>query len=251
MSHNIKYTPERIKEISKCMDDPIYFINTYVYIPHPKHGKIKFKLYDFQYEYIKHIENHKFTIGWWSRQTGKTLTTLPYILWNVIFNSNKNAFIMAASLPQSKEMIFILQFMLNNLPDWLKPNIDKSNWNKTSLAFENGSFIHALTNFIQIRGRTVDLIYFDEFAYYVNKGNFEDVFPALAINSKVIIASTGKKDSQFNKLYFYVLDNRSSPFSLFSVSWNQVPGRDSTFKTSMINLIGEHQWNDEYEVGIR
>ena len=37
----------------KCVQDPSYFINQYCTIQHPQRGKIKFKLYPFQYDVLK------------------------------------------------------------------------------------------------------------------------------------------------------------------------------------------------------
>ena len=38
------------KEYQKCVVDPIHFMKKYCVIQHPKEGKIKFNLYDFQEE---------------------------------------------------------------------------------------------------------------------------------------------------------------------------------------------------------
>ena len=37
----------------KCVQDPSYFINQYCTIQHPQRGKIKFKLYPFQFDVLK------------------------------------------------------------------------------------------------------------------------------------------------------------------------------------------------------
>ena len=50
------------QQFLECMDNPEYFMRKYCVIQHPKKGKIKFDLYDFQektlYEFIDNQELH-------------------------------------------------------------------------------------------------------------------------------------------------------------------------------------------------
>lgn len=66
-----EYTPDLIQELAKCIDDPIYCIKTYFYIQHPKHGRVIFKLYDYQEELIRCVHNNRDVIVLASRQMGK------------------------------------------------------------------------------------------------------------------------------------------------------------------------------------
>ena len=40
----IEYTKHMIEEMQRCVVDPVYFIKNYVYIKHPKRGKIIFNI---------------------------------------------------------------------------------------------------------------------------------------------------------------------------------------------------------------
>jgi hypothetical protein len=42
----MQYTTEQVKELMKCRDDPIYFIENYCYIVSLDRGLILFSLYD-------------------------------------------------------------------------------------------------------------------------------------------------------------------------------------------------------------
>lgn len=66
-----EYTPEQLRELVKCKNDPIYFIENYVYIRHPKRGKIKFSLYDYQRDMVNRYKDNRFCITLSARQTGK------------------------------------------------------------------------------------------------------------------------------------------------------------------------------------
>ena len=66
-----RYENERIRELAKCMIDPIYFIEKYVMIQHPLEGRVPFKPYDFQIEMLKSFHEHRNVIALTSRQMGK------------------------------------------------------------------------------------------------------------------------------------------------------------------------------------
>lgn len=73
---NSKYqiTPYMLEEMRKCIDDPIYFAETYFKIVHVDDGLIPFKLYEYQKEAIKLAsENRKFVMNA-SRQCGKCVS---------------------------------------------------------------------------------------------------------------------------------------------------------------------------------
>lgn len=73
---NSKYqiTPYMLEEMRKCIEDPIYFAETYFKIVHVDDGLIPFKLYEYQKEAIKLAsENRKFVMNA-SRQCGKCVS---------------------------------------------------------------------------------------------------------------------------------------------------------------------------------
>lgn len=69
----IKWTPELIRELKRCKDDIIYFIENYCKIVTLDKGLVLFKLYDYQKELLRLYQNHKFVISMQSRQSGKCL----------------------------------------------------------------------------------------------------------------------------------------------------------------------------------
>ena len=48
----VEWTEEQIEEYTRCMKDPMYFIETYIRIVSLDEGIIPFKLYDFQKEMV-------------------------------------------------------------------------------------------------------------------------------------------------------------------------------------------------------
>lgn len=63
--------PWQLKELKKCVKDPLYFIKNYVYINTKDKGMQLFGLYDFQEELIGKFDDHRFNIIKFPRQCGK------------------------------------------------------------------------------------------------------------------------------------------------------------------------------------
>jgi len=65
------YSALQVKELMRCMQDPIYFIETYCKIVSLDAGLISFKLYDCQKEKVDIILNNRKVILMEGRQQGK------------------------------------------------------------------------------------------------------------------------------------------------------------------------------------
>lgn len=68
-----EFTPEQILELQRCVEDPVYFIQTYCRIQHPVKGAIPFELFDYQIDMIRAFHEHKDVVVLSARQTGKAL----------------------------------------------------------------------------------------------------------------------------------------------------------------------------------
>lgn len=76
------YSKETYLELAKCTQDPIYFIENYIRIQHPKKGSVPLKLFDFQKELVMAYHNHENVICLLSRQMGKSITNQTLISKN-------------------------------------------------------------------------------------------------------------------------------------------------------------------------
>ena len=80
----MEYTPEMVEEYMKCKNDVMYFINHYYYIVDLDKGLTQIDLWDFQYDFIDHINDNRFSIVLASRQVGKSIITIGLILMKII-----------------------------------------------------------------------------------------------------------------------------------------------------------------------
>lgn len=68
------YSPEQMKEIKRCKNDIFYFLMNYAKIVTLDQGEIKFKLFQYQKNMIKMMDENRFSIHLLPRQMGKCYT---------------------------------------------------------------------------------------------------------------------------------------------------------------------------------
>jgi hypothetical protein len=130
-----------IDEYIKCMEDPVYFAKTYMKIIVLGKGLQPFDLYPFQEEMIRTFIDGRFVICKIPRQSGKSITTIAFLLHTILFNESRNVAILAHKASAANGLLGRLKLAYENLPAWLQSGIIE--WNKTSIELENGSKIAA------------------------------------------------------------------------------------------------------------
>lgn len=231
---NIEWTPELIKEYMKCEKDPIYFIETYMKIISDD-GLVGFKLYPYQKKMIRSFAENRFNIVTTARQAGKSTTTCGFILWFIIFNSEKTVALLANKGDTAREILGKVHFGYQHLPKWLQQGVEK--WNEGSMELENNSrVIASATSADAIRGYSIDLLFIDEAAHIDNwQEFFTSVFPTISSrkSSKVVLVSTPNGLNHFYKTWALALEGKNG-YTPIKVDWREVPGRDEEWKQKML-----------------
>ena len=244
------YTEDQVREIAKCMEDPIHFIKTYTRIVNIDEGLVPFNMYPFQDKMVKTFHENRFSICKLPRQSGKSTTIIAYLLHQVIFNDNINVAILANKSSTARDLLGRLQLAYENLPKWLQQGV--LNWNKGSLELENGSkILAAATSSSAIRGGSFNIIFLDEFAFIPNNISeqfFSSVYPTISSgkSSKVMIVSTPHGMNMFYKMWTDAV-NKKNTFKPIEVHWSEVPGRDDKWKEQTIKNTSEAQFQTEFE----
>jgi len=245
-----EWTQEEVAEYTKCMKDPLYFIQSYIKIVSLDEGLVPFKLYDFQKEMIGTFHNNRFTICKLPRQSGKSTTIIAYLLHFVLFNPTVNVAILANKAATARDLLGRLQLAYENLPKWLQQGV--MTWNKGSLELENGSKILASsTSASAVRGGSYNIIFLDEFAYVpsnVAEQFFSSVYPTISSGkkTKVMIVSTPHGMNMFYKLWTDA-ENQRNTYIPIEVHWSEIPGRDEEWKEETIKNTSVSQFNTEFE----
>jgi hypothetical protein len=246
----LSYTEEQAIEIAKCIDDPVYFIKTYVKIVNVDRGLIPFEMWPFQEDMVRNFHKNRFSICKMPRQVGKTTTSAGYMLWCVLFKENFSVAILANKGNLAQDILSRIQYAYEYLPIWLQQGIVV--WNKRSLELENGSKIAAFaTSNSGVRGGTYNLIFLDEFAFVPqNMANdfFTSTYPVISSGktTKVIIVSTPYGLNHFYKMWVDATEKRSL-YTPLEVHWSMVPGRDQKWKEETIRNTSEEQFQQEFE----
>ena len=246
----VEYTQEQIIEYQKCAKDPLYFMENYIKIVSLDEGLVPFRMYDFQKKIVETIHNNRFTICKLPRQSGKSTTTISYLLHFALFNPNSNIALLANKSSTARDILSRLQLAYENLPKWMQQGV--INWNKGNIELENKSVIvAAATSSSAIRGGSYNIIFLDEFAFVptnIAESFFSSVYPTISAgkNTKMIIVSTPYGMNQFYKLWTDA-ENKRNDYIPIEVHWSEVPGRDEEWKEQTIRNTSPEQFQQEFE----
>ncbi len=242
------WTPDKVQEYAKCMADPIYFAQKFIKIINLNEGLVPFELYPYQEEMFKHFRENRFSVVLACRQSGKSISSLAFLLWYAMFTPEQTIAVLANRGATSREMLARITLMLENLPFYLQPGC--KTLNKGSVEFSNNSRILAeSTSSSSIRGFSVNLLFLDEFAF-VEKANefYTSTYPVISSgkDTKVIICSTANGiGNQFHKIW-QGAEQGVSEYKSFRVDWWDVPGRDEKWKEQTISNTSELQFDQEF-----
>jgi hypothetical protein len=225
----------------KCVQDPSYFINQYCTIQHPQRGKIKFKLYDFQYDVLKAYQENDYNIVLKSRQLGISTLSAAYALWMMLFHNDKNVLCIATTKDTAKNIVTKVRIMYDGLPSWLKTQIIENN--KLSLVFKNGSQIKALASTESAgRSEALSLLILDE-AAFIDK--IDIIWTAsqqtLATGGQCLAISTPNGvGNWFHRTWLDATDEINK-FNTIKLHWTAHPDRDQSWRDEQDKNLGPTQ----------
>ena len=243
-----EWSEQQVKEYAKCMHDASYFARTYCKVISLDRGLVPFDLYPYQEEMFSHFQNNRFSIVLACRQSGKSISSVAYLLWYAIFHAEKTVAVLANKGATAREMLARVTLMLENLPFFLQPGTKALN--KGSLEFSNLSrIVAAATSGSSIRGMSVNLLYLDEFAFVERAAEFyTSTYPVVSSgkDTKIIITSTANGiGNMFHKIWEGAMQN-ANEFMPFRVDWWDVPGRDEKWKDKTIGNTSQLQFDQEF-----
>ena len=241
--HN--FSREEILEYTRCLKDPGYFASHYCKIIHVDRGLVPFELYPYQKQMFEHFTDNRFSIVLACRQSGKSISSVAYLLWYAVFHPEKVIAILANKGAIAQEMLGRVTLMLEHLPFFLQPGCKALN--KRSIEFSNNSrIVSAATSGSSIRGMSVNLLYLDEFAFVENAAEFyTSTYPVVSSgeNTKVIITSTANGiGNQFEKIWTGAVQEVNE-YKSFRVDWWDVPGRDEKWKLQTVANTSQLQFD--------
>jgi len=244
----VAFTREQVEEYQRCAADCEYFISTYVKIVHVDRGLIAFDLFEFQKHIINSFVKENKVIVRLPRQMGKTTTTAAFFLWYILFHDNKVCAILANKAAIAREILSRIKLSYEHLPLWLQQGVVE--WNKGSIALENGSrVLAAATSSSGIRGYSLSLVFLDEFAHVHNNiadEFFTSIFPTISSGkeTKILIASTPNGLNHFYKFWIDAEEKRNG-FLPLAFPWQSHPERDHDWMEKQLQVLGDVKFRQE------
>jgi len=243
-----EWSEHEVREYAKCMHDPAYFARNYVKIISLDKGLVNFNLYPYQEKMFDHFNGNRFSIVLACRQSGKSISSVVYLLWYAIFHPEKTIAVLANKGATAREMLARVTLALENLPFFLQPGCRALN--KGSIEFSNNSrIIAAATSGSSIRGMSVNLLFLDEFAFVERASEFyTSTYPVISAgkDTKVIITSTANGiGNTFHKIWEGAVQ-KTNEYKAFTVNWWDVPGRDDEWKRQTIANTSQMQFDQEF-----
>lgn len=259
-----EYTEEEWAEKERC-EDALYFIEHYCKFKTDTGRKIV-KLRQYQKE-LCHIlgdehwdeelgmlvPDNRHVILMQSRQTGKTTTTVSFLVAYICTHSDKNIAIVANKGDTAEEIFEKMMDVLRGLPFFLRPGIKRQSDDR--LKTDTNVSVRCYTSSkTAVTGLSGDVIILDEYAKMTPKMQnfiFASVFPAMntSRNAQLIIMST--PDGKYNKYYNLWNDalNGKNTFKPFQVFYWQVPHQATPeWKEETIKNFGLKFFHQEYEL---
>jgi len=228
-----EFTDFELDEIAKCSQSVEYFADNYCHIK-TESGKIQqMKLRPYQRDFLRMYDSEKYVLLMCSRQMGKTIVSSIYILWFLLFKSDKNVLVYGNTLDTVKANVEKIKDIYLCLPFFLKRGV--VTWNEKNITFENRSRLKGV--FKNLVGKAIDLLYIDEFAKFEDKDirkNYGTILPTISSigKSKIFITSTPDGYNFFWELYTGSLkpedDETRQPYKVKTVKWHEFPGRRDT-----------------------
>lgn len=183
------------------------------------------KLRSYQKKYLKHLQKNRLSIYLACRQCGKTTTSAIFILWYILFNTDKNSLVLGNKRKTANEILDKVKKIYLELPYYLKPGIYK--WNEGEIVLDNGCRCMAEATTINSGiSFTFHCVLADEFAHIpgtILEPFYNNLFPTIsAAHARFMITSTQNGYNLFYRLYKYA-EQGISEFSPFKTDWDEVP----------------------------
>ena len=243
-----QWAEHEVLEYAKCMSDPSYFARKYVKIISLDEGLVNFDLYPYQEQMFDHFNDNRFSIVLACRQSGKSISSVVYLLWYAIFHPEKTIAVLANKGATAREMLQRVTLALEHLPFFLQPGCRALN--KGSIEFSNNSrIVAAATSGSSIRGMSVNLLFLDEFAFVERASEFyTSTYPVISSgrDTKVIITSTANGiGNTFHKIWEGAVQ-QTNEYKPYTVNWWDVPGRDEEWKRQTVSNTSQLQFDQEF-----
>jgi hypothetical protein len=248
---------QKLIEIARCLKDPIYAIETYLYTEdRTQGGEVPFRLFPKQKELVHGYVDHRHNIVMKPRQAGISTTTAAYaaVLTALSNPKSKHKILIAANKQETaKEFLKKIRDFTRQLPDWMdiyRPANGKD-WfspdknSDSHYRLNNGSEVKAVASSKDaLRGYTPSIIIVDEAAFIEgSRGEefYEAAQPSLSTGGRCILISTPNGyDPLYHKTYKLAKLGKNN-YNTVDMKWYEDPRYNGRNKSE--NFLHGMTWN--------
>lgn len=221
---------EEKEEWVRCSVNPYHFIGKYVKVEEPGQGAVPFQLLPHVINAINLSLTEKYLAILKARQTYVTHTMAALTLHGALFIPSHRTIITSRGEDESKDVIRVIKFMREQLPDFL--NQSTGAYGAEEISFpKNRGVIRALpsTETSGI-GKHVSRVFMDEADFHEYAAqNFGMIKPTIDKDGQLVMVSTINPRSQttFFKTVYRAAMKGNGQFKRYFIPWNALPERDS------------------------
>lgn len=246
----MNYSINQINEIKKCEDPitgPEYFLTNYFSVQGIT-GSSRFIMHDYCKKYLDNVHKNQQSINLISRQLGKTTLIAGYALWMALFVPGSSIMIMSPTLYMSKNIMQIIRFGYNNLPDFLKVDLVRNQVALLEFVNDSEIVISSITE-SACRGRTLSLLLIDDLAHAnTNEATrmLASVVPMLSTGGKLAISSSFNTHSDAFSVMWHDAKCNINNISAFEAKWYDHPDLTIEWSVQQELHIGRESFRKEY-----
>ncbi len=237
----------RLEEVQKCVEDFGYFARRWIKITHPKRGLIPFVMYKYQERMISDYGTYRFNFISKFRQGGATTTTVLWAMWRCLFNLDQKILVVSIGDREAIGAGKMVKNALENLPDWLQPEMSKNNDHEKEFADTNSSINFQSPK--SVRSMSLTLLIVDEAAFIQNmEVLWAGMMPALSAGgSCVVISTVNGIGNWYEEMYHKSVDGKTD-FHVIDIDYIEHPDYSQPeFALKMRPMVGEKRWLQEFE----
>lgn len=249
---NRSLTAQELKNLDLAIKD-IFFFSQFIYVKHPKRGKVRFDLYPFQKLVLYYFLTKRFNIVKKFRQAGLTELISMFCLWLAMFYPNKNIQIISIKDRVAKRVLGKIKYMYKNLPDYLQTPIVNGRSTEvgtaTEMEFSNGSIITSIpTTEDAGRSEALSLLVIDEGAIVRWASTiWAAAFPTLSTGGSAIVNSTPYGVGNWYHSTWVEALSGGNPFNAINLKWTMHPERDINWYNEMRKALGPRRTAQEID----
>lgn len=207
-------------------------------------------------------DEHLFLCGRDLIPTHNTTCAAGYLLWYAMFIPDSYILVASKTGADALDIMDRIRYAYEGLPDFIRAGVRE--YNKKTMKFDNNSIIVSTTTTNNTgRGKSISLIYLDEFAFVdppsVAKELWTSLSPTLSTGGKVILTSTPNSDQdQFAEIWFDSQDMHDeygngyadgvgkNGFGSYFATYKDHPDRDEEWARGEEAKIGNERFRREH-----